>query len=140
MKIKLFKLIKSKMDKKSESKKGKLNPMYGIEPWNKGIKTGIAPSNKGKAGLYKPTEETKEKQRIASTGKPSPNLGKKLSKEWREKIGLSNKNKHTGKGELKGENSPAWKGGISTSYSSPKFKIKHSDKYKQWRQDIFYKR
>lgn len=33
-----------------------------------------------------PTKETKLKMRLAKLGKPSPNLGKKLPKEWRDNM------------------------------------------------------
>jgi hypothetical protein len=59
------------------------NNLETISPWNKG-KKGLQESwNKGKKGVQKMSVETKEKLRQI-------NLGKKLSKEHKEKIGKSN--------------------------------------------------
>jgi very-short-patch-repair endonuclease len=66
----------------SEAKKGKSS-------WNKGIpcreetKTKISLKNKNKH----PTEEQRNKQSLAQTGKPGVNLGKKFSDEWKNHIG-----------------------------------------------------
>ena len=70
-------------EKMSKSKRGKNNPMYGSN------QSGINAPMYGR----KHTEETKEKMSKSNTGK---NLGNKLSKETKEKIGNASRGrKHT---------------------------------------------
>ena len=47
--------LTKKLPKETEGQQGK---------WNNGFKKGYIPSNKGKKGLWKPTEEQKEKMRL----------------------------------------------------------------------------
>lgn len=71
--------------------------------WNKGIKTGYSP-RKG----VKLSEETKLKISKSKKGQTSPNKGKKLSQIHKQKLSLAKM------GKYRGENSPHWKGGISS--------------------------
>lgn len=45
----------------SKTHKGKLNPMYGVEPWNKGAKGKQVAWNKGKTGVQDYSQRKKEK-------------------------------------------------------------------------------
>lgn len=72
-------------------------------------------------------------------GKENSFYGKKHTLETKEKISLSQKGKSAGSKNyfygknLKGGNSYRWKGGITPIYQ----RIRHSEKYIQWRQSIF---
>jgi len=100
----------------------------GNTPWNKGKHTGIKPwlgkkrtgQNIGKWMKGKKlSEETKEKLRIAQTGR-------KYTLESRKKMSNSAR---------KGEKSNFWRGGNC----SLKIKIKSSFEYRQWRSCVFTK-
>ena len=105
----------------------------------------------------KHTEETKRKLSLAMKGKASNKKGKKLSDETKNKMSLAKlgKNKgsdnpffgkrHTGESKRrmsvfqkkrirqKGENSSAWKGGITSTNQL----IRSSMEYKLWRESVF---
>jgi len=125
-------------------------PKKGNIPWNKGLKTGLAPW-RGKIR----SEETKRRISIANKGK-SRNKGKVVSKEIREKIRQSllgrkqseetkSKRSLALKGirtyrqlplktrkiisnKLKGSNGPNWKGGLLELQKQ----IRKSFEYREW--------
>ncbi len=89
--------------------------------WNKGIKTGLVPKTAFKKG-HKPSEETKEKRRIARSWY-------RHTKDTIEKIKLGN----LGKKSPSGENHYNWKGGVD-------MRDKHSlfnPDYVKFRTDVF---
>lgn len=101
------------------------------------------------------SEEKKEKLRISMSGKGNPFYSRKHSEETKKKISEERKKLGIKGGnpvmygednpskrpevrrkiaETKlGQKNPNWKGGISTENAL----IRHSSKYKQWRQDVF---
>lgn len=107
----------------------------GKPSWNKGkpspwtaernrTSKGRTPWNKGKTGIF--SEETIEKIRKSSTGKPSSRKGKKLeplSETHRKNISES----------LKGEKCYNWKGGITKENLA----IRASLEYRLWRESVF---
>jgi len=95
----------------------------GQIPWNKGIpmnkKTKLKLSN-----LLKGRKLSKEhKRKIGLNGFHYGMLGKKMSKETKEKMSIVHR----------GEKSHLWKGGITKLYA----RIRGSFKYRQWVSDIF---
>ena len=133
----------------------------GHIPWNKGLKTGLAPwkgkkrskedrlkislANKGKSRGKgkKVSDETKEKIRQSLLGrKQSEKTKKKRSLALKGRIGNRLGIKHTKEAKQKmriasknysGENHYCWNGGI------PKLveRIRKSYKYKEWREKVF---
>ena len=87
--------------------------------WNKGLPAW----NRGKTKEEYPQLSNSGVKK----GSISPNKGKTLSKEWREKLSLA----HIG--IYAGEKHPNWRGGI-TVFAKRMRKI---FKYRQWRSDIF---
>lgn len=61
---------------------------------------------------------------LSKIGSKNPNYGKKFSKEYKQKLSLS---------QRKGKNHYNWKGGISTVAKT----LRSSSKYREWRQNIF---
>lgn len=98
--------------KLSLSKLGNKNPRFGAKPWNRGI-----------SGLYKLTQEHKNKISMANKGKNCWTKGKKLTPEHRIKIGL----------KIRGKNNPNWKGGITEMNKI----IRERIEYKLWREAVF---
>ena len=82
------------------------------------------------SGLVR-TEECKKKISLSKKGSPSPMLGKRHSDETKRKLSVARLGKPNFK--LRGENSPNWKGGIS----SENLKIRQSIDYKQWRRRVY---
>ena len=76
-----------------------------------------------KVGGWKLSEETKKKIGKATQKRPGGMLGKKHTKEWREKRSE----------QLKGKNNPHWKGGITPENR----KIRTSIEMKEWRKAVF---
>lgn len=69
-------------------------------------------------------------------------IGKKLSKEWREKlsnshIGQKAWNKGTPYEAVKGEKNPNWKGGVSEKNRSKRENHMNTLEYKAWRRAVF---
>lgn len=98
------------------------------------------------AGKFKPTEETKIKMSESHKGKNPyimtdrvrknmslSQMGKKLSEETKQKISETNKRLGRKPPYSIGEKHPRWRGGFVSEYS----RIRGSDKYKQWKQNIF---
>lgn len=102
-------------------------------------------------GIYKRKphkEETKKKLSLAKMGAKNPNYGKHLSEETRKKLSANSARYFLGKkmsreqkekisisrrGKCLGENNPAWRGG-----TAPLGKIiRKSIEYKDWRKSIF---
>lgn len=111
------------MNKKSLSKTGSKNPMYGKIPWNKGLhirtNTGKTHFRKGQISL--------EKHPMWKGGKPKCiNCNKKLSSYDYKRC------KNCFYIYFRGENHCNWKGGISKNVHSTK-----EPKYKEWRMKVF---
>jgi NUMOD3 motif/HNH endonuclease len=118
--------------KRSESKIGNKNPMFGISPWNKGIhlpikmRKKISESHKGERNFMfgkHHSEETRVKISESVSGEKHPMFGKHLPEITRLKI--SNKKK--------GSNHHNWKGGVTPINVS----IRNSSEYKIWRTLVF---
>jgi len=87
--------------KQGDSNKGRISPMKGKEPWNK-----------GKAGVY--TEETIQKMSLSAKNRNkipenNPMFGKHHTEEAKQKIKENTK----GKRKNIGINNPSWLNGIS---------------------------
>lgn len=113
------------------------------------------PWNKGKKGVQKCSDKTREKMRNNNLGAKNPFYGKhhtektkkinsikhkreNLSEETLNKIiksrkGKSSWNKGLHPEYLQRENHPNWKGGLTNLT----FQIRNSEKYSQWRASIF---
>ena len=72
--------------------KGKKHTLEAISK-NRMAHLGKIPWNKGKIGLYKLSEETRQKMSVARKGKKNPHKGHKISEETCIKIGNSNRNR-----------------------------------------------
>lgn len=76
----------------SEETKKKMSDSHkGKSPWNKGIKTGLEPWNKGKRNCF--SKETLEKLSEVKNGKPHPHKGHKISEETKRKMSETKKGK-----------------------------------------------
>ncbi len=117
--------------------------------WNKGLKGYKAGKEHYFYGKHR-SEKTRQKisKRLKGNipwnkgkkGIPSKRKGKKLSREWREKLSKAHKGKkpsieHRKKisDALKGEKSYRWKGGITEE----NIRIRRSIEYRLWREAVF---
>ena len=131
----------------NSARKGKPGINLGKHPSIE-TKRKISEANKGNKNNLgnKHTEETKKRIGLKSKGHITSektrrkisiaNTGKIFSKEHIKRMSIAMKGRPgPGKGlpGLKGETNGNWKGGISTL----KDKITRSNKYKQWRQDVY---
>ena len=111
------------------------------------------PWNKGKVGVQKCSEKTREKMRINNSGDKNPFYGKRhteesknknsnshrkenLSQETLDKMSKSGKGKHSERKGIPGplgKNAYHWKGGIT----GLTFQIRNSDRYDSWRTSVF---
>lgn len=90
-----------------------------------------------KKGIFKHSDETKEKMRLAKLGCIPWNKGIKMPKEICEKISKANKGKRSWNkgliGYKSGEEHYNWKGGIT-----PRNKLMRGKaKWKKWREEVF---
>ena len=93
--------------------------------------------------------ETRKKKSLAMLGRTSPIKGKKLPKEWKDKIAIANRGRklpprtrehieklrraNLGRIGHRNEKHWNWKGGIN----SPKEKIRQHSRYASWRKTIY---
>lgn len=134
----------------TSSVSGKNNPMYGKKHSQKTKnkisksvkKTSIPEINykrgngvRGKKSKLKGTKLTEEHKKKISLNHSKSNLGKKFSKEWKDKISKSRINGiSSGKIKIrKGPKSKLWKGGNKSLACI----IRSSAKYKKWRKEVF---
>jgi hypothetical protein len=108
------------IEKMRKANLGNKNPMFGKKAWNNGKKGLQVAWNKGKP-LSKEHRESISK---AHKGKPSWNKGKG---------GYTTSLKGKKRPDLSGENHWNWKCGKSPKNN----KIRRSEKYQQWRKDVF---
>jgi hypothetical protein len=92
---------------------------------NSGVKKGNIPWNKGKKGLQKWSDKTREKMK----NRPLSFIGKKHSQTSKEKMRKSAIGIH------RGDKCGTWKGGITLL----SFQIRNSFNNRQWRSDVFTK-
>lgn len=120
-KLRLSKIGK-KRDPITKEKMSKTQFKKGLEPWNKGKKTGHTPWNKGLKGVFKHTEE--HKQKISKLNKGKKWLDRKpASLETRKKLSDM----------FKGEKHYNWKGGKTEKNRI----IRRSLEYRLWRTAVF---
>ena len=97
---------KETYEKIANSNRGKRRSQEQIDKISKALKGRVA-WNKGKKGLYKHSDETKNKMSRIRQGSDNPNYGKRhkfgpMSEEHKRKISLSNKGKkHSDSTKLK---------------------------------------
>lgn len=120
----------------AETKRKMSVSKIGNIPWNKGLKTGLSPwfgkkfSNEHKQKISKKSKGRKHTQESIAKMKISK-IGHTTTKETREKISISQKNKP--RIYISGENSPFWKGGVTPI----NMKIRMSLEMKLWRTAVF---
>jgi len=134
--------------KLSEAHKGK-NTWTKGRHWKLSEETKQKMSKAGKGRIF--TKEWREKISKALTGNfvgnKNPFYGRRHTEETKRKISEKRKGRNSGRDNAskrpevrkkiseskKGEKNPAWKGGITPITQ----KIRHFEKYNQWRQDCF---
>lgn len=94
------------------------HPNKGM-PRSADVRAKISASHVG----IKPSKETIEKMRLAKLGKPAHNKGKPMSEATKLKLSL----------QRRGENSPAWKGGLTSLIRQ----IRRGIKYRTWRKAVY---
>ena len=109
----------------------------GREPWNKNIKTGIEPANKGIKGIHKHnrSDEYRKKMSLAKKGKPIPKLQGRVSN--RKGVVCSESQKEKTRQSMLGKNAgprPEW---IVAKLKTPKRRICRLSDRKEMSVNVF---
>ncbi len=106
----------------SEETKRKLSEANKGKKLSDEHKRKISQAGKGKIRSL----ETRRNISKSKKGSKNPLYGKQHSEQWKRKMSILGKNR-------RGKKSPSWKGGITSTNAQ----IRQSDKYNEWRQQVF---